>query len=257
MKGRFLFIGTGASLGVPMVGCECDVCLSSSPFNQRLRPSALITIEGKQFLIDAGPDFRLQALRYGIKKLDGLLLTHAHHDHTGGIDDLRALYYKNKKALPVLLSASTAEDIKVRYYYVFQSENRYEHSRFDLQILPALEGEVQFEGLPIQYVSYEQAGMLVNGFRFGNLAYISDIRLFSPSIYNYLFNLKHLVISALRLTSSPVHFSIEEAIEFAAHIKAENVWLTHISHELEHTQTNANLPAHVKLAYDGLEIEIG
>jgi phosphoribosyl 1,2-cyclic phosphate phosphodiesterase len=257
MRGRLLFLGTGGSLGIPMVGCDCPVCSSNSPLNKRWRPSVLVKIDGKQFLIDAGPDFRSQALHYHIKTLDGVLLTHAHHDHTAGIDDLRVFYYKMRRPLPVLLSNETAEDIKMRYYYIFQSGHPYEKftARLDLQILPASEGDTIFEGVPITYVTYEQGGMAVNGFRFGNLAYLSDIRNFPSTIFKHLIGIKILVISALRHDPSPLHFSVDEAIDFAREVGAEMVWLTHISHELDHDQTNNYLLSHIRVAYDGLEID--
>lgn len=257
MKGKLQFLGTGGSVGVPVIGCSCAVCHSSDPMNQRLRPSAIMHIDHRQFLVDAGPDFRMQALRYGITHLDGLLLTHAHHDHTAGFDDLRPIYYRRQSPLPILLSPETARDVQQRYYYLFQPTPGQEHfeSRFDLQLLPEEQGEVIFENIPVGYVTYSQGGMLVNGFRIGNMAYISDIRHFNPSLFTYMKGIRYLIVSALRYIPSPLHFSVDEAIDFAKQLKAERVWLTHISHDLEHHQTNAYLPANMCLAYDGLEIE--
>lgn len=259
MKGRLLFLGTGASVGIPLIGCECEVCRSDLPFNKRLRPSVLLKIDGKEFLIDAGPDFRQQALRAHIKHLSGVILTHAHYDHTAGMDELRVISYNNQKPLPVLLSRETAQDIKIRFYYLFPGPPPLEHvvERIKFQVLPEEEGGVVFEGIPVGYFSYEQGGMKVNGFRFGSLAYLSDIRIYSPSIFDHLKGIKTLVISALRYDSSALHFSVDEAVEFIARAGAEKAWLTHISHELEHTQANLALPSHIRLAYDGLEIEFG
>lgn len=257
MKNKLKFLGTGGSVGVPVIGCPCAVCHSTDPYNQRLRPSVLLKIAHRQFLIDAGPDFRLQALRYGITHLDGLLLTHAHHDHSGGLDDLRPIYYRRESPLPILLSHDTAKDLLLRYYYLFEPSLGQETftPRLHLQILPDQAGQVIFEGLTIEYMTYIQGGMKVNGFRIGDLAYLSDIRHFSPTIFDHLKGLRYLIISALRYTPSPLHFSVDEAIDFAKQVGAKQVWLTHISHDLEHHQTNAYLPANVSLAYDGLEIE--
>lgn len=255
MKGKLLFLGTGGSVGVPIIGCPCEVCHSNDPANKRLRPSALLRIGQRQFLIDAGPDFRTQALRAGITKLDGLLLTHAHHDHTAGIDDLRPIYYRRQTPFPVLLSSATAQEIRRRYSYLFESDDKDFISRLHLQLLDGQEGSTLFEDLPIQYVTYMQGGMWVNGYRIGNLAYLSDIRHFSPSIFENLKGVQYLIISALRYTPSPLHFSVDEAIDFANQLKAEKAWLTHVSHELEHQHTNAYLPPHMCLAYDGLELE--
>jgi phosphoribosyl 1,2-cyclic phosphate phosphodiesterase len=249
--GRLLFLGTGASMGVPVIGCACSVCTSPSSFNRRMRPSVLVKTHQKQFLIDAGPDFRCQALQYKIEHLDGLLLTHAHHDHTGGLDDLRPIFYKLSGPLPVLLSKETAKDIQLRFHYVFKSSNR-----LHLELLPEeKEGNVIFESVPIDFVTYEQARMEVNGYRFGDLAYLSDIRHYPESIFQKLHGVKTLIISALRFSPSLLHFSVDEAIEFAEKIEASCVWLTHISHEMDYEKTNASLPSHVKLAYDGLEVE--
>lgn len=255
MKGKLIFLGTGGSVGVPMIGCSCDVCRSSDPLNHRLRPSALLRIQNKQFLIDAGPDFRLQALRTGLTHLDGLLLTHAHHDHTAGIDDLRPIYYRRESPLPVLLSDETAKEVRLRYGYLFDSRHEDFIPRFNLHLLRDEAGEIVFENLLIHYVTYKQGGMSVNGYRIGELAYLSDIRHFPSSIFERLQGVKILIISALRYTPSPLHFSVDEAIDFAKQLKAEQVWLTHLSHELEHHQTNAYLPSHIRLAYDGLEID--
>jgi phosphoribosyl 1,2-cyclic phosphate phosphodiesterase len=259
MKGKVLFIGTGSSAGVPLIGCDCSVCSSGSSFNKRLRPSALVKLDDRQFLIDAGPDFRTQALYYQIKKLDGVLITHAHHDHTAGIDELGVYYYKSKKSLPMLLSRDTAEDIQKRYYYIFRHNPIYDNlvPKLSLNILPESEGEIVFEGIPISYMTYEQGGMKVNGFRFGDFAYLSDISVYDPSIFHSLKGVKVLVISALRHQVSPLHFSLGQAVNFINQVGAEQAWLTHMSHELEHSETNAALPPHIRLAYDGLEITFG
>jgi phosphoribosyl 1,2-cyclic phosphate phosphodiesterase len=256
MKGKVQFLGTGASVGIPMIGCDCAVCTSKDPLNKRLRPSALVMINGKRILIDAGPDLRYQMLRVGVDHLDGLIMTHAHYDHTAGFDDLRPIYYKRRSPLPVLLSQETANDVRNRYFYLFGAALGQPHiDRFDLKILPEQIGKVEFEGFPISYITYEQGGMQVNGYRIGNVAYVSDIRHFESAIFDRIRRVKTLIVSALRFTPSPLHFSIDEAIEFAKDVKAETVWLTHISHELDHCRTNAYLPPHMRLAYDGLEIE--
>lgn len=255
MHGKLLFLGTGGSVGVPLIGCFCEVCCSSDPYNLRLRPSALISIGEKRFLIDVGPDFRAQALKFQITRLDGLLLTHAHQDHVGGIDDLRPVCFLRKSPLPILVSQETAQDIRMRYHYLFPSRDSAGSGPFELHILPPKQmGEVVFEKMAIQYVTYLQGKMAVIGFRIGDFAYISDIRTFSPDIFTQLKGVKYLVISALKYIPSPLHFSVDEAIDFAAQIKAERTWLTHLSHELDYHHANAYLPPHIRMAYDGLEI---
>jgi phosphoribosyl 1,2-cyclic phosphate phosphodiesterase len=242
-------------MGIPVIGCHCSVCQSDSPCNKRMRPSGLITIDNKKFLIDCGPDFRMQALEHHIDRLDGLILTHAHHDHTAGIDELRALYLRQKIPLPCLLSRDTAEEIRNRYYYIFKNPEKEQLlPRIDLQLLDGPRGLVKFQGINIRFLSYEQAGMQVNGFRFGDFAYISDIRHYPDTIFDDLKGIKTLVISALRFERTPFHLGIDDAVEIAKRIGSEHTWLTHISHELDHEATNAYLPANVRMSYDGLEL---
>lgn len=254
---KLLFLGTGGSLGIPVIGCECEVCLSDDPYNKRMRPSALITIDNKRFLIDAGPELRIQALHNKISTLDGVLLTHSHHDHTAGMDDLRAYSFKTHNPLPVLLSSETAEDIKKRYYYLFDRNPTYEGvtTRIHMHILEGERGEVMFQGIPIRYVTYEQGGMKVNGFIFGSLAYFSDICLYPDTIFEDLKGVKTLILSALRFTASHLHFTVDDAIDFTLKAGVKDAWLTHISHGLDHSKTNAYLPSNIRMAYDGLELE--
>lgn len=254
-QGKLLFLGTGGSLGVPVVGCDCPVCQSTDPRNNRLRSSVLLTLDNKKILIDCGPDYRLQALKYQIKTLDGVILTHSHYDHACGLDELRIYAMRKKGPIPVLLSAETFDDIKNSHDYLFQ-ENQVDKlkSKFEVQILEHERGVTEFLGLKIRYTSFDQAGMQVNGFRFGDLAYISDIRTFDDSIYEELQGLDTLILSALRFTPSPLHFSIDEALAFIERCGAKKAWLIHVSHDVDHPHANAYLPENVRMAYDGLEI---
>lgn len=254
--GHFLFLGTGGSMGIPVIGCHCPVCSSESPCNQRLRPSGLLTIGNKKLLIDCGPDFRIQALRHHLDTLDGIIITHAHHDHIAGIDELRVYSMHRKVSLPCLLSKETADDLKIRYHYIFQEKALPNKllPQMSLQVLDKTHGQTVFQGIKIHYMSYHQAGMQVNGFRFGNFAYVSDIRHYQERIFKDLHGIETLVLSALRYTQSDFHFSIDEAITFANRVGAKHTWLTHIAHELEHEATNAYLPHNIRMAYDGLEL---
>lgn len=253
--GRLLFLGTGGSLGVPIVGCDCPTCQSTDSRNQRFRSSALLTVQEKKILIDCGPDYRAQALRHQIKTLDGVILTHSHYDHACGLDELRIYAMRSRCPIPLLLSHETLAEVKKGYDYLFM-ENPVDQlkTKFELQLLEGRQGLTDFLGIKTQYVSFEQAGMRVNGFRFGDMAYISDIRKFDDSLYHDLQGLETLVISALRFTPSPLHFSIDEALTFIERCGAKKGWLVHISHDVEHTQANTYLPENVRLAYDGLEI---
>jgi phosphoribosyl 1,2-cyclic phosphate phosphodiesterase len=248
-----LFVGTGASLGVPMIGCHCDVCTSSDPKNKRLRSSLLLTIDDKKILIDAGPDLRLQALRYHIHHLDGVIFTHAHHDHTAGMDDLRVYYFLDKKPLPCLVSKSCADDLHRRYYFMFEPPIS---GRLQLEILDQCNGTLDFLGMPISYFSYEQLGMAVLGIRIGSFAYVTDIKNYDDAILSHLLGVETLVLSALRFTPSHMHLTVDEAIDLAKKIHPKQTYLTHLSHDLDHEKTNAYLPASIQLAYDGLQIPL-
>ncbi len=256
MQGSFLFLGTGGSAGVPIITCKCAVCQSSSPLNKRYRPAALLKVGKKSFLVDVGPDFRDQALHFGIDELTGVLLTHTHYDHVGGLDELRVFYFKHKLRLPTLASIETYDELRHRFHYLFktkQSDGTLQ-SQLDFQILEEDFGKTSFQGLKLSYVSYTQANMKVTGYRFGSLAYISDIREYDQKVIDSLEGVETLVLSALRYTPSEVHFSIDEAIAFSKKVRAKRTFFTHIAHDLEHDETNAKLPANIRLAHDGLEI---
>ncbi|MDE3046667.1 MAG: MBL fold metallo-hydrolase [Verrucomicrobiota bacterium] len=256
MQAIFTFLGTGPSAGIPLIGCSCDVCRSSDPHNQRLRPAGVIHVGDKVLLIDIGPDFRQQALKFGLSHLDGVLITHAHFDHIAGIDELRALNFQQKKSFPCLMSKETLREIESRFPYLFQSneEKKSKSAQLDCQALPKEAGETDFLGVKIRYMSYRQAGMKVTGYRIGNFAYVSDIREYDDSIFDELKGVKKLVLSALREEPSPVHFSLTEAVAFARKVGAEKTWLTHMSHSVEHNWACRHLPPDVQPGYDGLTI---
>lgn len=249
-------MGTGGSAGVPVITCTCDVCRSTSPFNKRLRPSGLLTLGRKKLLIDAGPDLREQALHYGIADLDGVLLTHTHYDHIGGIDELRIFYFKHKKRLPTLASIETYDELRHRFHYLFMTKQADGslQSQLNFTILEEDFGKIDFLGIPVHYVSYFQANMKVTGYRFGSFAYISDIREYDQEVVERLRGVETLVLSALRYDPTEVHFTIEEAISFSEKVGAKQTFFTHIAHDLEHDETNQSLPKHIRLAHDGLEV---
>jgi phosphoribosyl 1,2-cyclic phosphate phosphodiesterase len=255
MKGSFLFLGSGASTGVPKIGCKCPICTSSDPHNKRLRPSGLLRIGSKSILIDVGPDFRQQALTHNICDLDGLILTHTHFDHIAGLDELRVFNFKYQKTFPVLLSQDSLIDLKKRYYYMFKDRIDGESyaASLDCHLLPSDSSSADFLGLSIQHVTFEQASMKVNGYRIGSFAYISDIREFKDDIFDFLKGVECLVLSALHAEPSFVHFSIQEAADFAKKAGVKRTWLTHLSHTIDHEAVSAQLPDGVKLGFDGLE----
>lgn len=256
MSNKLLFLGSGGSLGIPVIGCKCEVCTSNSPFNKRLRPCCLIKINSKNFIIDPGPDYRIQALKFGIDHVDGVLVTHAHHDHTAGLDDMRVYSGNNKRPLSLLLSEDTYADLKKRYAYIFNPESQPKSlvSKFVVTSLAKSHGFVTFVEVPFGYTSYYQTGMKVTGFRVGDLAYFSDIKDFTDEVFEMLNGVNTLIVSALRFTTSPMHFTVDEAINFINKAGVKKGWLTHIAHELDHNKGNAYLPPHIRMAYDGLEI---
>ncbi len=258
MQGKFVFLGTGSSPGVPVIACECGVCQSSSPYNKRLRSAGLVQVGSKNILIDVGPDFRAQALNFKIKHLNAVLLTHAHADHISGMDDLRAYYSLEKKKVLCFLSQDTFNEVKMRYRYLFEppQPGKSFSAQIDFQLLPEDFGNLEFEGVSIEYFSYVQQDMKVTGFRFGNLAYVSDIREYTEKLIDAIQGVDILILSALRNVPTKMHFSIEEAIAFSKRVGAKKTYLTHTGHDLEYAATNALLPPDVRMSYDGLELDI-
>lgn len=256
-KSTFLFLGTGGSMGVPIIGCDCHVCQSSLPQNKRLRPAALLSVGSHKIVIDCGPDFKEQALRSHLKMIDGLIFTHAHNDHTAGIDDLRVFCLRSGHPIPCLLSPEAADDIRRRFYYLFEHDDVYSKLkvRFEMNYFDQDRGHKEFLGMRIRYFSYKQVGMHVNGLRFGDLAYVTDIRDYPETVFEDLKGVETLILSALRFAPSPMHFNVDEAIDFAKRVGAKHTWLMHVAHELDHEKTNAYLPENIRLAYDGLQLE--
>ncbi|MDN3509189.1 MAG: MBL fold metallo-hydrolase [Candidatus Neptunochlamydia sp.] len=255
---KLLFLGSGGSMGIPVIGCKCSVCASNSSFNKRLRPSVLITHEKKRYLIDIGPDYRTQALIHGIDNLDGLLLTHTHYDHIAGLDELRIYTFVQKKPVPCLLSKETLEELKIRYHYFLPlngSDSAYA-TKLKFQVLERDQGKTDFEGLPVAYISYDQLGMKVNGFSFGSFAYVTDVFNYKEEIFEALQGIETLIISGRRWEQSKAHLSLEDAIKFSKKTGAKKTYFTHISHEIDHDETNQNLPQGFSLAYDGLELTL-
>ncbi|MBJ7449149.1 MAG: MBL fold metallo-hydrolase [Parachlamydiales bacterium] len=254
-NGQFTLLGTGASAAVPVIGCQCAVCQSSSSYNKRMRTAGLLKINDKNILIDVGPDFHAQAMRFGITNIDGLLITHTHFDHVAGIDEMRIFSIRSKKELPCLCSVATAYELKKRYDYLFRTHGANLTAKLSLQLTGDIRGRTEFLGIPIQYMTYLQGRMQVLGFRFGDFAYITDIFDYPESIFEDLKGVKTLVLSALRYTPCHVHLTVDDAVIFAQKVGAKKTWLTHLSHELDHDKTNSQLPSSVQLGYDGLTID--
>lgn len=262
MQGSLTFLGTGTSMGVPTLGCRCAVCTSTDPHDNRLRPSVMIRWTGNQdrrrtVVIDTGPDFRQQALRHGIDRVDAVLYTHAHADHILGMDDLRPLSYAAFRAggpIPLYADADTTETLERIYDYTFDPAATYSN-RARVELRPLRDRvrvhEAEFVRVPVVHGEAE-----ISGFRFGNTAYLTDVSFIPESSFDLLRNLENLVLPSLRHAPHPSHANVEQAIGWAKRIGARQTWLTHIAHELGHAETNLALPPGVALAYDGLEVTV-
>lgn len=247
------FLGTGTSQGVPMIGCGCKVCHSNDPRDHRLRSSVLVEHEGLTILVDAGPDFRQQMLRAGVSHLDAIILTHNHKDHTGGLDDIRAFNYLEKKASEIYCEKYVEESLRMEYSYAF-AEVRYPGApEWNVHIIDDKPFSINgVEIIPIRGMHYK---LPVLGFRFGNIAYCTDMNHIPEEEFSKLDGLEHFIINTVRYGKHISHFSLEEAVAVAQKVGAKNSWLTHLSHQLPcYSDLAAELPDGILPAYDGLTI---
>jgi len=252
MKGVLTLLGTAGSLGIPVVGCRCKVCLSSARHNQRKRPCNLIQIEDKNYLLDAGPDFREQALKHHIFHVDGLILTHTHFDHVAGLDDLRVYSFLSNQPLPIVCSKQSKEELISLFSYLFQENMKQKFTFFTLEDHKTRD---VLTHLKLSYALYEQIGMQVTGYRFGDLSYVTDIKHYNQSLLDLIAGSKTLVIGALEWNPTRAHLGLHEVIALAKEAGVTSCIVTHIGHELDHHETNENLPSFVQLAYDGMSLE--
>ncbi|NNK80314.1 MAG: MBL fold metallo-hydrolase [Flavobacteriales bacterium] len=248
---RVTLLGTGTSQGVPVIACVCEVCRSSDKKDKRLRVSAHIEYQGKNFIIDTGPDFRQQILREGISDLDAVLMTHEHKDHTAGMDDIRAFNFKYRKDMPVYATPRVQDALKKEFHYIFEKEPYPGVPRLDLVSIdkdPFMASGI--EVTPIEVLHYK---LPVFGFRISNFAYITDAKTISDEEAQKLFGLDVLVLNALRRKSHMSHLTLEEALRWVERFKPKKAFLTHISHLMgKHEEIEKMLPENVFLAYDGL-----
>ena len=252
---RITFLGTGTSQGVPVIGCEHEVCLSDDPKDKRLRASALIESEGHSFLIDCGPDFRQQMLRAGVKKIDGILFTHFHADHTAGLDDVRPLTQRFG-ALPIYAQQVVIDNLKKRFDYIFATKNKYWGAP-DLDINVIENTAFDVFDLSVLPIELQHGTLTIFGFRIGELAYITDAKTISDQEKEKLFGLEILVVNALRKEPHPTHMNLDEALQLIEEVKPRRAYLTHISHRMGfHREVSKELPENVFLAYDGLSLTI-
>lgn len=291
MSVKLTFLGTGTSQGVPIIACQCPVCKSADARDKRYRSSALVQMDGLTILVDAGPDFRSQMLAHGVRHLDAILLTHNHKDHTGGLDDVRSFNYIDRKAVEIYCEESVLKTLKNDYAYAFADHKYpgapewhvhliderpfrvdsqegtgdlewvhdigYFYRQADGSLVPSDNAvtEAQHERPNIIPIRGFHDKMPVLGFRFGDIAYITDMSSLPESELSKLRGLRHLTLNTVGYHPHHSHFSLEEAIELAGRIDAEHTWLTHLSHTFpRHEEFCRQLPGNIQPAYDGLEI---
>ncbi len=251
---KVTFLGTGTSTGVPVIGCRCRVCSSDDPRDKRLRPSILMEWEGRKILVDSSSDFRQQALLHGIDRLDAVLYTHCHADHVMGLDDLRIYNFRQRTVLPAYGNPETLEDLRRTFWYAFtETQEGGGKPQMDLR---TVDGPFDLEGRRVQPVPLWHGRMPVLGYRIGGFAYCTDCNRIPESSVPLLDSLEVLVIDALRHTPHPTHFCLKETLTALALLRPRRAYLFHMSHELGHAETEQTLPPSIRLAYDGLVLEV-
>ncbi len=247
------FLGTGTSQGVPVIACPCEVCRSLDFRDKRLRTSIHLQTENVSLVVDTGPDFRQQMLREGIDRLDALLFTHSHKDHTAGLDDVRAYNFKQQMDMPVYGTAALLSQLKKEFYYAFEPQKYPGIPQLALHEIN--EDPFVVRGITIQPLPVRHMHMPVLGFRLGNFSYITDANQIPDATLQRLKGTEVLVLNALQREKHLSHFNLEEAIDMAKRINAPRTYFTHISHKLgTHREVARELPEGIQLAYDGLRI---
>jgi len=250
---KVTFLGTGTSQGVPVIGCTCDVCRSLDFRDKRLRTSVAIESHGNSFIVDTGPDFRQQMLREQVKRVDAVIFTHAHRDHTAGLDDVRAYNFMQNMDMPVYGTQPVLEQLKTEYAYAFAEVYYPGIPRLTLREINDSKftiNNVDITPLPVMHLK-----LPVLGFRIKNFSYITDANFIPEETYERLQGTEILVLNALQREKHISHFNFEEAIAVAMRVQAKRTYFTHISHKLGlHAEVSAELPDNFHLAYDGLQI---
>ena len=247
------FLGTGTSSGVPMISCDCEVCRSEDPHDNRLRSSILVQSASTCIVVDTGPDFRTQMLREKIRKLDAVILTHPHKDHLAGLDDIKAFNFFNKKSIDIYADSLTEEAVRRDFHYAF-SDTKYpgipELEMHTINLDPFVVGDI-----PVIPVQVWHMKMPVMGFRFGKFTYITDANRIDPEQMNKIRGSEVMVLNALRREKHISHFNLEEAIETVNDLKVPAAYFTHLSHQMgKHAEVEKELPDGIHLSYDGLKI---
>jgi len=252
---KITVLGSGTSVGVPTIGCDCDVCRSTDPRDQRLRPSVLISYEGRNVLIDTTPDLRTQALRAGITHLDAVLFTHNHADHVMGLDDVRPFNFRQKGHIPIYANEPTMAAIFRCFPYIFDGVKK--ESNVPRLTTNTIDGSpIELYGMTFIPVPIMHGSQQIYGFRFGAAAYLTDHSEVPESSMEMLQGLDVLFLDALRYRPHATHSTVEHSIGTAQRLKAKRTFFTHICHEIPHAGGEAKLPPNIFLAYDGLELDV-
>lgn len=258
---RATLLGTGTSTGIPVIGCGCRVCSSDDPRDRRTRCACLVEVNGLNVIIDTGPDFRLQALREGIRRIDAVLYTHHHFDHVAGIDDLRPFLFENRRPIPCYARANTAEVLQRMFTYIFEDGS---YPGVPNLVLEPVDEAFEVVGrrdpsrsVRIVPIDAWHGDLPVFGYRVGDFAYLTDISFIPEESFDRLGNLDVLVLDALREDYHPTHFSLGEAVHTARRIGARHTYFIHMTHSVLHAEVDDLLPEGMHLAYDGLTLSAG
>ncbi len=246
--------GSGTSVGVPTIGCHCAVCTSTDPRDNRLRPSILITFDERHILIDTTPDFRIQALRAKLARLDAIVYTHAHADHIMGLDDVRPFNFRQKDPIPIYAAPETMAAVQRSFPYVFDGLAKQSNvPKVDARMI---EGPFDIFGLRFEPVPVMHGRQTILGFRFGAAAYLTDHSDIPEASMDQLRGLDVLFLDALRYKPHPTHSTVDQSSKTVATLEPRRAYFTHISHDLGHERAESLLPSNIRLAYDGLQISV-
>ncbi|RAU82554.1 MBL fold metallo-hydrolase [Pontibacter arcticus] len=252
---KVTFLGTGTSQGVPVIGCDCEVCRSVDYRDKRLRVSVHLQVNGKSIIIDSGPDFRQQVLRERIKTLDALVFTHEHKDHTAGLDDIRAYNFTQNKDMPLFAEQRVLDQLQREFAYIFADFKYPGIPKVELN--PISTAPFKVEGVPFIPIRVDHYKLPILGFRVGDFTYITDANKISKEEKQKIRGSKVVVLNALRKEPHISHFSLQEAVNLLEELQPERAYLTHISHLLgQHREVELELPDFIRLAYDGLQLEL-
>jgi phosphoribosyl 1,2-cyclic phosphate phosphodiesterase len=252
---KIIVLGSGTSVGVPTIGCDCDVCRSSDPRDQRLRPSVLVSYQGRNILIDTTPDLRTQALRARINHLDAVLFTHSHADHVMGLDDVRPFNFRQKGHIPIYANEPTMAAIHRCFPYIFDGQKK--ESNVPRLTANTIDGSpIELFGMTFLPVPIMHGSQQIYGFRFGNAAYLTDHSEVPEASMDLLRDLDVLFLDALRYRPHATHSTVEHSIGTAQKLNARRTYFTHICHEIPHSAGEAKLPPNIFFAYDGLELDV-